>query len=218
MRSTSAVNNYPLSWPASWPRTPTAKRQHARFSSKSNTGSTWRSQRELTTHEGVVRVRDEIDRLRADAFFISTNVKVNREGLPYSGTREPDDPGVAVYFTVGGKERVLACDRWTRVADNLAAIAAHIGALRGMERWGVGTIDQAFAGYAALPAKGETSASSWRSVLGVDDGATLDEAEAAFRYKARMAHPDITGGSTERMSALIAARDDARRELGGGAK
>jgi hypothetical protein len=33
------------------------------------------------------------------------------------------------------------------VADNIAAIAAHIDAIRRQDRYGVGTLDQAFAGY-----------------------------------------------------------------------
>ena len=45
---------------------------------------------------------------------------------------------------------VLACDRWLRVEDNIAAVAAHIGALRGIDRWGVGSVRQAFAGYKRL--------------------------------------------------------------------
>ena len=62
----------------------------------------------------------------------------------------PDDPGVAVYFQLHDKERVLACDKWDTVADNIAAIAAHIDGIRRQDRYGVGTIDQAFAGYSAL--------------------------------------------------------------------
>jgi hypothetical protein len=62
-----------------------------------------------------------------------------------------------VYFKLHGKDRVLACDKWDRVADNIAAIAAHIDAIRRQDRYGVGTIDQAFAGYSALPPPGGTS-------------------------------------------------------------
>ena len=91
----------------------------------------------------------------------------------------PDDPGVAVYFQLHDKERVLACDKWDTVADNIAAIAAHIDGIRRQDRYGVGTIDQAFAGYSALPPPGGTSRPTrpWHEVLGVNRFATPEEAE-----------------------------------------
>jgi len=54
------------------------------------------------------------------------------------------------------------------VSDNIAAIAAHIEALRAQERYGVGTIEQAFAGYSALEHR------TWQIVLRLDAGASLD--------------------------------------------
>lgn len=206
------VDRYPLCWPVNWPRA--IRPSRAKFGATKAYATSGYGKRALTTAEGISRLLAACARLGATSILVSSNVKVNREGLPYSGTREPDDSGVAVYFTLKGRERVLACDKWDRVADNLAAIAAHIDAMRGIERWGVGTIDQAFAGYTALPAKGETSTSSWRSVLHVRDDANIDDAEHAFRILARVAHPDIEGGSAEAMDELIRAREDARRELG----
>jgi curved DNA-binding protein CbpA len=44
--------------------------------------------------------------------------------------------------------------------------------------------------------------------LGIKPGASSDEIEAAYRQKARFAHPDA-GGSTEAMQRL----NDARRKL-----
>ena len=107
---------------------------------------------------------------------------------------------------------MLACDTWTRLADNLAAVAAHVNALRAIERYGVGTVDQAFAGYDALPAKGATL----RTTLGFapDQTVTLDDVDAAFRSRAREAHPDAEKGSHDAMASLTAARIEAREELG----
>src|SRR3712207_8918795 len=46
-----------------------------------------------------------------------------------------------------GEKRVLACDKWDRIADTIHAIAKTIEATRGIERWGSVTTEQAFAGY-----------------------------------------------------------------------
>jgi len=144
--------------------------------------------------------------VRENDWLVSSNLRLKLDGLPYSNQAAPSDPGVAVYFQLKGKDRVLACDTWDRVADNIAAVAAHVEALRAIERYGVGSVDQAFAGYAALPAKSET----WRSTLGFgpDDIVTEARVLAAFRERARTAHPDA-GGTHEAMAALSVARDEA---------
>jgi len=93
----------------------------------------------------ALRVLDgELRLLGAKNVVISSNVTIARNS--------PPDPGVAIYFNLRTLRCALACDRWTAVAHNLWAIAKHIEALRGQDRWGVGSIDQAFAGYQALAA------------------------------------------------------------------
>lgn len=209
---------YPLSWPAAWKRTPSHQRRPARFhgtrtSYGSDPSTVWRQKQTLTVADAIHRLGLELRRLgvRDGGWLISSNVKLRLDGLPYSGEKPPDDPGVAVYFQLRGADRVLACDTWTRVADNLAAVAAHVNAIRAIERYGVGTIDQAFAGYDALPAKGAT----WRTTLGFapDQIVTLAEIDLAFRQRARDAHPDAANGSHDAMASLTAARIEARHEL-----
>ncbi|KVD37855.1 hypothetical protein WJ41_22830 [Burkholderia ubonensis] len=62
--------------------------------------------------------------------------------------------GVAVYWeTRAGARRVMAIDQYTRVADNLAAVAATLDAMRAIERHGGARIlERAFTGFAALAA------------------------------------------------------------------
>jgi hypothetical protein len=219
MHATAPQNQtaYPLSWPNGWPR---AKFRHAApFHSMvhgtPSTGSNYvpRYKRELSIDEATTELLNELRRLGAAAVVISTNVELRQDGLPYSNRRAPDDPGAAVFFTLKGKPVVLACDKWKRVADNIYAIAKHIEALRGQDRWGVGTIEQAFSGYLRLPAPGETSNGTWYSVLGVKHDATFEQAKAAYLEKAKRAHPDM-GGTNEAMHTLNAAWDQARQQFG----
>lgn len=151
-----------------------------------------------------------------DTAILSTNVELTIYGDPRAGRREPDDPGVAVYFKLHGKDRVLACDRWDQVQGNIAAIAAHIDAIRRVDRYGVGTLDQAFAGYDALPPPGASNRPPWRKVFGFEDGIRIIHADIDRRYRdlARHFHPDMKDGSHEAMTQLNAARDAALREIG----
>lgn len=205
------MNRYPLSWPAGWARMASPK--EARFGRRVTSGSSWPQTKALSINDGVQRVLTVLDRMGIDSddIVISTNVPTRLDGLPKSGAGEPADHGVAVYWRErSGRDRVMAIDRYDRVADNLAAIAATLEAMRAIERHGGAEIlDRAFTGFAALPS-GRPALSGWQQVLGVHR--TVEQAEAEYRRLAQNAHPDA-GGTDEAMATLNVAIADARREL-----
>lgn len=195
------VTRYPLSWPVGWQRTPRHKRRRASFTSRGAAITVWAA---------IQRLQGELDRLGARDLVLSTNLRTRLDGLPYSDQKTPDDPGVAVYFRMKQQDRCLACDTWDTVAGNIAALAAHIDALRRIDRYGVGTIEQAFAGYTALPAP----AANWRLIFGYSDTdrPTLDDIESRYKAAALTTHPD-RGGSDYEMATLNVAIESARAEL-----
>lgn len=211
------VQRYPLAWPTGWKRSKSHERKRAPFhghkSVPTYNGATYRQKESLSIGDATSRLAGELRRLgvRDVDWLISSNLRVRLDGLPYADQRNPDDVGVAVYFKLSGKDRCLACDAWHRIADNMAAIAGHIEAIRAIDRYKVGTLDQAFAGYVGLPSKGST----WRTTLGFkpEQTVTLDEVQRAFRDRAKTAHPDIHGGSHDAMASLTSARDEAVQEL-----
>lgn len=211
---------YPLAWPAGWPRTPSVKRKDAQFGktemklSSSGNGSSWRTKRRLSIEDAIKRVRIELERLGVDAredMIVSTNLKLNLAGIPRGNQGEPADPGVAVYFQKPRQPtRVMAIDAYSRVADNLGAIAATLEAMRAIERHGGAQIlDRAFTGFEALPAPH----SCW-DILGLSPGASEKAINDAFRDRAKRAHPDA-GGSDAAMAELNRARDEALQTVGG---
>jgi hypothetical protein len=136
--------------------------------------------------------------------IISSNFGTDRTGFPIEGRRRPDDQGVAVYFQLDNKALVMAADRFTRAEENMRSLTLAIEAMRQLDNHGGGTMmERAFTGFLALPAGGP----AWHVVLGVKPHATADEINAAYRTKARSAHPD-TGGSHAAMAELNAARDE----------
>lgn len=213
-----SVTASPLSWPEGWPRA--SNRTRAQFGKNEfrnpggQPGGGYKTKRELTIQDGTTRVLEELDRLgikHGDA-IISTNLELRLDGLPRSGQPAPRDPGVAVYWRrQGGAMKVMAIDRYDRVADNLGAIAATLFAMRAIDRHGGGQIlERAFTGFDALPPP-----RTWREVLGFkrDARISLDDAERAFRSKAHLHHPD-KGGSTIAMAEITEAIAAARKELG----
>jgi hypothetical protein len=158
-------------------------------------------------YEATSFLTAELTRLGASKCVISTNVKLKLDGTPYSNQAQPSDPGAAIYFILKGKPIVLACDRWNRVEDNVYAVAKHIESIRAQDRWGVGRIEQAFAGYMALPAP--MTLKPWWQVLGVPENAPREAIESAWRHLAKKNHPDL-GGTHEGMSEINTAWENAK--------
>jgi hypothetical protein len=191
---------YPLTWPDR-PRTPASHRRNASFKL------------------GLARSRDELirelDLLEAKDVVVSSNVPVRRDGLPLAGAREPEDPGVAVYFdrlipvrAANGlvlshtrRPFVIACDTYRRVQYNLRAIGVTVEALRAIQRHGATEmLEQAFTGFAALP-PAPAPERPWWLVLGVDVAADVDVVRHAYRELALRHHPDH-GGDASRMAEI----------------
>jgi hypothetical protein len=202
--TTHGVAPYPLYWPLHHARTAPHARREARF------------QVDFTTARNGLCV--ELVRLGARDIVISSNIPMRRDGLPMVPDREPDDPGIAVYFTRKTRPFVIACDHFRRVRWNIRAIGATLEALRSIERHGTTTmLEQAFSGFAALPPAGPKP---WRDVLGVTGAIVvgppgLDWVRTRYRELAAEAHPDRAGGSHDRMAEINAAYEAAKLELGG---
>ncbi|WP_428398215.1 DnaJ domain-containing protein [Marinobacter salarius] len=188
------VDAYPLHWPSRYPRTSPEDRRQARFHN---------GQKPLTVAVAMSRLRQEIDtyytiakprRLDPDQVVVSSDIPLRNDGQPASGRRPPEDPGVAVYITLDGVPRVFPCDVWDREADNIAAIAAHLNAMRGIERWGVGGGTAHYTGFAALEHQPELK---WYDVLGCDPDASAEIVKIAYNRARKAAHPDHGGTDEE---------------------
>jgi hypothetical protein len=212
------VTAYPLCWPPGRPRTPPGHRRTSHFHQVSVEQSSFgngtvRRKKALSLAEVRDELFAELARLGARRVVLSTSLRLRQDGLPASGQAQPADPGAAVYFSRKGRQVCFACDCWTRVEDNLRAIAKTVEALRGIARWGTGDmVDAAFTGFQALPAAAVTQRRWWQ-VLGVGEDATADEVSEAYRRLSWEHHPDREG-DPDRMKELNAAWDEYRRDRG----
>jgi hypothetical protein len=166
--------------------------------------------------QAILELQRLLERLDVDSIVISTDVAVNRYGEPVDGQGHADDPGAAVYFTYQSEPYVLACDRFQRPADNLAAISKHVRALwRGTSHLGVGSLLRAFAGYAGPPPPRSQGPVNWRRVFGLaqDEIVTVERVNSIYRALAWKLHPDKQAGSHAAMSELNVARDAALRDI-----
>lgn len=200
MTARLGIDACPLQWPAGWKRTPPPQRQRSVY------------------RVSFAGARDQLARevaklaVRPSDVVISTNVPLRRDGLPYAGMREPDDPGVAAYWVTSNSQQwVIACDAWVTVRENMRAVGLAVEALRMLERTKATEIlARAFQGFAALP----PARPDWAVTLQVRVDATREDIERAYRGLAKSAHPD-GGGSHEAMLILNAARAAALGSIGG---
>jgi hypothetical protein len=214
-----SADAYPLHWPPGRPRTDYWRREGAKF--------------DVTFARARDNIVREIELLVGNGsrhwvssgvnLVISTNIALRRDGLPLAGQRQPEDPGVAVYFVYKKRSMSFACDRWQKIEHNMQAIAKTVEALRGIARWGTGDmLEAAFTGFTALPlpsaaAHGAPPAppppakKNWRDVFGTGVRTRADLNDV-YRRLASAYHPD-RGGDLNKMAELNAARADAFKEL-----
>lgn len=209
---------YPLCWPDGWKRT--KNRVHAKFNKSREPKYNGAGQRmyqgktDLSVRDAVQRLLGELQRMgvKDDDIIISTNVPLRLDGMPRSD-QEPSDSGAAVYWHKKNQNmRCMAIDQYWRVADNLAAIAATLEAMRAIERHGGAEIlDRAFKGFAALP---ERAPQHWREILGIPQEAkpTVTLIDERFRSLVQVHHPD-KGGDSAKFQEIVQAREAAKLEI-----
>lgn len=196
-KETNLIEAYPLCWPADYPR--------AKFRAPARFNTSFAAAR-----DGIVA---EVKRLGGKDVIISTNIPLKRDGLPYATYKQPADPGVAVYFTFMGEQRVFCCDKWNSIHDNMQAINKTIEAIRGLDRWGVSEmLNRVFSGFAALPQKGTHK--EWYQVLEVEPNSPPEVIKSAYRRLVRAYHPDGGGGSEEIFRQVQTAYEEAKNKLG----
>lgn len=198
MKEINNIDAHPLAWPGHIPRTKRPKDSRFKSSRSSYDGRS----KFVAAKEGVI---SELRRLGAKSIVISSNIPLRLDGQPRASFRTPEDIGIAVYFVLDGEMKVIACDAWNRITDNLHAIYLSIQALRGLDRWGCSDIlRSAFAGFRALPES--ATPSSWRQVLGAGSGDDYNKVRDRYRTLVKRARG-------EELYAINAAWHSAKQEL-----
>ncbi len=191
------TESYPLQWPIGKPRTSFPAR--SKFADRSIDAAT-----KILQHQ--------IQLLKASNMILSTNLRLRNDGLPYSSQAQPKDQGAAVYFFYKKQTMCFACDRWDRIQDNIYAVAMTIEALRGIERWGSGDmVQQAFAGFAALPAPNSNHKKPWWEVLECALTSSAEAVERNYKHLSRKFHPDRPDGDHDKFIEVGQAYDEFKK-------
>lgn len=210
---------YPLAWPDGWKRTEDFRRQDSKF--------------KVTLAAACSDLVSTLRKLGAvGTIVVSTNIpagRLNSDAALYpkaSAEKKVEDPGVAVYWTVReGTHRtltakVMACDSWRTVRENIRALWLALEALLTIRRIKASAVfERAYSAFNVLPPTEEEQAPppvkrSWREVLGFTlKVATLHDVKLAYRKLCFMHHPDLEGGNNAKQVELNEAWEEAKKEL-----
>jgi hypothetical protein len=118
------------------------------------------------------------------------------DGKPYAGAR-PEHPGVTVAFDSKHGPLKYTADKFATWQENLRAIALGLEALRKVDRYGMTSRGEQYAGWKALAAGPSAAA---------DRGAELIHEYGTVRDALKATHPDH-GGNVEDFNAVQAYRE-----------
>jgi hypothetical protein len=188
---------YPLHWPLGFVRTKSPGNSQFRTSYDSAMANVTDSLRRFSRESG----KDIVN------LIVSSNVTMMKDS--------PTDGGVAVYFRWDNMDCCIAVDRYRLPRENLQAIHHVIEAERTkLRHGGLNIVRTSFRGFAALPPpKGPDGQlmAPWWDQLALPEGATLEQAEDAYRRMVKEHHPD-RGGDAAKFNLATNAIRQAREE------
>lgn len=157
----------------------------------------------LTLDQAVGYLEEEIRGTSAGKVTVYSNYE--RLNIPRLRVKAEDDSAICVELGIGKKSYYLVCDAWYLTEHNVYALHLGIRAIRNMEKWGLGDIHTIMAGFSsgyANTAQDIAAASStlivsdgvampdWMEYMGLGPTATLEDANAMYRHRAKLAVND----------------------------
>lgn len=176
-----------LDWPAGFDRTPPAERR--RYPGGFEVSR-------ATAFDSIIEELDKMDAVNVDVETAAPHT-AKYPHRPYKD-RDPDDPGVVVYFDRDGQRFAVPCDRWNNLRDNARAIAKYLDAKRAIERYGVATVETEMSTQALPSGDDEIVVASGErkephEVFQIQPDAPEDVVKAAARARQAETHPDNGG-------------------------
>lgn len=197
----------PLRLPSGWVRTPLGQRSYDNSFS-----------RNLTFAEALDYLEEEIRQIAPnDSVRIYSSYEQLRSERSRKALSKETGICVQIHHSLGGA--MMACDKWALTEHNIYALSLGLRALRQMESWGIAKTQmlyQFFSSHAEGDAPSRAtqamthdgSLADWMLALGLGPTATLEDANAIYRRRAKdIAHDE------HKLIELNLAMDSARKYL-----
>lgn len=164
----------------------------------------------LTLQEALMFLQEEVDALQVqDATLVTDYEHIDNVRLQ---RKIGNEAGALLKIKLNHVLYEFACDKWVQVEQNLYALHLTLRNLRSVIGWGVGTLPQVLSGFAhgaTITAHTPQAEEDWRRALGLGVTATLDDAHAVYRRRAK-----LVAENQEELTRLNLAMDQASKALG----
>lgn len=192
----------PLVWPENLAKTPRGRQNNLNGFPPT-----------LTLVDALRFIEEEVQALSPTKATITSHVEyLSNERLR---TKEINNPAVSLKLSISGQHFIFACDRWLLITHNLYAISATIRNLRQIAQFGTADAQQLMQPYlvqSAAPVVAQRVATGdepWMQTLGLGATATVEDANAIYRARAKILQDDV-----EALMHLNAAIEQARQFFG----
>ena len=143
----------------------------------------------LTIDQAIGYLEMEINIINpVKATIYSGYDRLNVERLRRKGDR--DNSGIVCELGFGTTRYFVVCDTWRLIEHNLYAIHLALRAVKNIEKWGVAKVTQTLSAFnnsaVHVMAANNGQMAEWMHVLGLGPTATLDDANAVYRARAKM--------------------------------
>ena len=190
-----------VDWPAGFDRTDSSDRSQNRSF-------------EVSLSKAFDDLEDELGRLGVEEYRYEFDADQRKtDNRPYARA-SPDDPSFVLRWTMDGEQYAVACDRYSRLRDNVRTVGHYIREKRKMESRPVATGESEFANARLPPGDDEREKIVARpasrdpnEVLGVAPDAPKGVVKAAARQLKKETHPD-NGGSTAEFQEVVSAEEE----------
>ena len=190
-----------LDWPPNFKRTP--ERERTRNNSY-----------DVSLSKAFSDLETELDRLGVDDHRYGFDARQRKRDQPPYSRANPDDPSFVLRWTMGGDQYAVACDRYSRLRDNVRTVGLYLREKRKMEGRPVATGESELANARLPPGEGEDAdavvvvepSKEPHEVLDVAPDADSDVVNAVYRAKVKEVHPDAPEGSQAAFKRLQRAR------------
>jgi hypothetical protein len=191
----------PLQLPPNWVKTPPGRRSYDNNFSRA-----------LTIKEALDFLEDEANLLAPDS---SATVFSSYDNLRHERGRKALNSDTSVCIKLGNDRfpAMIACDKWSLLEHNIYALSLALRSIRNFETWGVCSSEQILSIFCVAGQKTHAPSSApvlpdWMTDLGLGPTATLEDANAIYRRRAK-----LISGDEQALMELNLAMDAARKHL-----
>lgn len=160
-------------------------------------------------------------KLHTNRCVIRGDFKLKKDGTPYATQTGVLDKGVSLEIWHNNELHLITCDVWSQQHHNLLAIGKYLGGWWVQHTWCGYPVPALLAtvkmqAVAEPKPQHEQPMNSWWTVLGFvgrpnPGAAAWTTAQALYRSRAQVCHPDKETGSTEAFQALQEAYTKAKK-------